>query len=287
MQAFLYGCTDAMRARIVPELRYSQDVFEDELRTAAADHVEAWLDLGCGHRMLPEWRREQEASLLSRCGFVVGIDYDLEALARHRSIRHRCRGDAGALPFRDAAFDLVTANMVVEHLSDPATQFAEIARVLRPGGVFLFHTPNARSYIIRGARLLPDALKRLLARLLEGRVAADVFPTHYRANTPEAIERAARQAGLAVRQVRTVLTSPVFGVVPPIAFLELLLLRGLARPAWARYRPTLICALQRTPVEAPAPGDRSVALPAEVRGVPSLTASLATPAPRRAVTPLT
>ncbi len=278
MQAFLYRCTDALRARIVPELRYSQDEFEDALRAAATPAVRSWLDLGCGHRMLSEWRAREEDALLGRCPFVVGIDYDLASLARHRSIRHRCRADAGALPFADAAFDLVTANMVVEHLSDPATQFAEIARVLRPGGVFLFHTPNARSYIIRVARLLPDALKRLLARVLENRASADVFPTHYRANTPEAIARAAQQAGLAIGGVRTVLTSPVFSVVPPLALFELLFLRLLTRPGWAHLRPTLICALRRVPVAVDA-DDRAggVALPADARGVPTVAG--AAPAP--------
>ena len=44
-------------------------------------------------------------------------------------------GDAGALPLRDAAVDLVTASQSLEESSDPARVFAEIARVLRPGGV--------------------------------------------------------------------------------------------------------------------------------------------------------
>ncbi|GMU40863.1 MAG: hypothetical protein AMXMBFR23_17290 [Chloroflexota bacterium] len=44
-------------------------------------------------------------------------------------------GDATALPFADGSVDLVTASQSLEEASDPAAVFAEIARVLRPGGV--------------------------------------------------------------------------------------------------------------------------------------------------------
>jgi SAM-dependent methyltransferase len=48
---------------------------------------------------------------------------------------HVRRMDATRLEFPDAAFDLVYSFNVFEHLPDPAATFAEIARVLRPGGV--------------------------------------------------------------------------------------------------------------------------------------------------------
>ncbi|WP_280490527.1 class I SAM-dependent methyltransferase, partial [Nocardia farcinica] len=48
-------------------------------------------------------------------------------------------GDAHALDFPDAAFDTVTASLVFCSLRDPARALAEVHRVLRPGGVFLFH----------------------------------------------------------------------------------------------------------------------------------------------------
>ena len=43
---------------------------------------------------------------------------------------------AEALPFPDSSFDAVTAYSFIDHLDDPAIVLAEIARVLRPGGIF-------------------------------------------------------------------------------------------------------------------------------------------------------
>jgi SAM-dependent methyltransferase len=73
----------------------------------------------------------------------------------------------------------VSANTVVEHLKQPAAVFREFARVLAPGGQFLLHTPNAYSYFVLVARLLPDAL----IRRLDGRPPEDISrhttgPTH-------------------------------------------------------------------------------------------------------------
>lgn len=241
----LFRARDRLQRWIVPELRYSQSSYEDCLRQLTSG-VNAWLDVGCGHRLLPEWRGEAEADIVRDVPLIVGMDFDLAALRAHRSIAIVLRADVAALPFGDHAFDLVTANMVVEHLARPADQFREISRVLKPGGIFLFHTPNLHSYVIQVARLLPDAVKTMLARLLEGRVAADVFPTFYRANTDAAIRSAAASAGLDVEEIRFTLSSPVFGRVAPLAALELLFLRQLSRRRVLHpFRQTLICVLRR------------------------------------------
>jgi SAM-dependent methyltransferase len=56
------------------------------------------------------------------------------------------RVDAGGeLPFPDAHFDAVLAVEVVEHLEAHARFFQQITRVLRPGGAFVFTTPNILS----------------------------------------------------------------------------------------------------------------------------------------------
>ena len=50
--------------------------------------------------------------------------------------------NTGGLPYPDASFDLITCTEVIEHLEHFRAALREIARVLRPGGVFVVSTPN-------------------------------------------------------------------------------------------------------------------------------------------------
>ena len=236
---------------LVPGLKHSQDMYEAELNRLVAPGMD-WLDLGCGHHLLPLWRERQEREMIARCRSVVGIDYDLPSLKKHRSMKLLVRGDISSLPFPDASFDLVTANMVVEHLADPEPQFREIARVLRPGGHFIFHTPHAKGYLTRITRLVPETLKGPLIRVLDGRASEDVFPTHYLANTQDTVAPIAERAGLGVVKVRLVATQAVSSVVLPLAVVELLWIRLLLARPLRELRPNLIAVLAK-PATAPSP----------------------------------
>ena len=46
------------------------------------------------------------------------------------------------LPFRDAAFDLVVMNQVIEHVNDQESILAEALRVVKPGGAIYIACPN-------------------------------------------------------------------------------------------------------------------------------------------------
>src|SRR5438132_245254 len=166
----LYKVYGKIQRLIVPSLKFCHQVYEEVLDTNVYEGIR-WLDLGCGHQLLPSWRFQQETRLIGRAAMAVGIDADWHSLERHRSIRARVRGNIAALPFQKHSFDLITANMVVEHLDRPAQQFAEINRILRPGGLFIFHTPNALGYSTVLGRLLPERAKLFLIRVLEGRPA--------------------------------------------------------------------------------------------------------------------
>jgi SAM-dependent methyltransferase len=52
------------------------------------------------------------------------------------------QGDATNLPFADATFDRVVTSEVLEHIQDDVTAIAELARVLRPGGVLAVTVPS-------------------------------------------------------------------------------------------------------------------------------------------------
>ena len=147
------------------------------------------LDLGCGRGGVME-------RLHPRAGFVAGLDPDLRSLQEHRTpALARSSGLAETLPYADSTFDLVCCSWVLEHLADPALVFAEVARVLAPGGHFVFLTPNRRHPLLTLNQALRWSQGRLVGRFYD-RAEADTFPAFYRANRPAQIKHLARDAGL-------------------------------------------------------------------------------------------
>ncbi|HYM65869.1 MAG TPA: methyltransferase domain-containing protein [Patescibacteria group bacterium] len=156
------------------------------------------LDLGCGRGGVVElfWRDVELAA---------GLDPDVPSLSEHRAPGMPViRGVGERLPFVDRSFDVIVCLWVLEHLKEPLATFAEVRRVLRPGGHFIFLTPNLRHPLVAANRL-GKALPRLQSRLVPrvyGRSGQDTFPVQYRANTPRAIRDLARAAGLDVVELR-------------------------------------------------------------------------------------
>lgn len=229
---------------ITPGLEYSQSIYEDVLN----EHCESplkWLDLGCGHHLLPPWRAQREKTLIDRAGLMVGIDYDHLSLTKHKTINNRVRGDITELPFPDNTFDLITSNMVFEHLDDPEKQLKEVARVLSKGGKLIFHTPNSLGYATCLARMIPGIIKDKVVRILQGRAEEDVFPAYYRINRPSQIRRIAAASGLKVSSIRMICSSAHFVIIPPIVFFELLWIRLLMSKVGRPLRPNIIAILEK------------------------------------------
>ncbi|HKQ62870.1 MAG TPA: ubiquinone/menaquinone biosynthesis methyltransferase [Candidatus Polarisedimenticolaceae bacterium] len=142
---------------------------------------------------------------------VVGCDFSSEMLRRARTKLDRASGlssrcalveaDALALPFAEAAFDAVTVAFGVRNLADMGAGFAEMRRVLRPGGrmfVLEFSRPEAGMW----CRLYRWYLARVLPRLGDG-IAGRRGPYGYLARTiaafpdPPALAGAIRDSGFA------------------------------------------------------------------------------------------
>ena len=98
------------------------------------------LDVGCGAGFLANHLAEQGHR-------VTGLDASASSLEvagrfdKTKSVRYMT-GDAYALPFADASFDVVCQMDFLEHVDDPARAVSEASRVLKPGGLYFFHTFN-------------------------------------------------------------------------------------------------------------------------------------------------
>jgi SAM-dependent methyltransferase len=167
-------------------IRSPIDVFVDRLAIRARGR---WLDAGCGRRSLPEWRSEELHRVLGGGVAFFGCDADLLALKERRDPGAACGATLEQLPFRDAIFDFVSANMVFEHLVEPQTTVRELARVTRPGGRILVHTVNGLHYLSWMARLTPYRFHQWIVERVECRMGKDVYPTRYRANTVGRLRR--------------------------------------------------------------------------------------------------
>ena len=97
------------------------------------------LDVGCG----PGTITADLARLVGPSGRVLGVDTSAKVLelaadtARDAGVTNVefAVGDIHALGIEDAAFDVVHAHQVLQHLADPVSALKEMGRVARPGGV--------------------------------------------------------------------------------------------------------------------------------------------------------
>ena len=110
---------------------------------------------------------------------AVVTDYDAQVLPTTRAYLRResgarvvlARADAKRLPFDDGTFDLVLVTYALHHVMGYRAALAEIARVLRPGGVLLAADPVRPSFLPgRRSSAPPDGLpsERELRALLAG-----------------------------------------------------------------------------------------------------------------------
>src|SRR5699024_8703099 len=127
--------------------RHPLDVAQAAVTGALARHHGARvLEAGCGarsHLAYPGGTR------------VVGVDLLRSQLRRNTSTPHLVQGDVTALPVAAASADLVVCWDVLEHLPAPERAFAEIARVLRPGGLAVLALPHILSLKGLATRFTP------------------------------------------------------------------------------------------------------------------------------------
>ena len=228
-----------------PGLKNSQFAYRESL-TKLVNSDSEWLDLGCGHQFFPDWMPNSlriQQDLVNASGSVTGVDaFDQRP---HSCGIRKIIANIEELPFSDSSFSLVTANMVVEHVENPERLLQEVYRVLKPGGVFLFHTPNAQYFEVVVAHLLPSRLVKRIAGLLDGRHSDDIFPTFYRMNTDLDIRNISARSRLDVTSLRHVECTAQGVMLGPFVILELMIIRALRLRALEKFRSDLVVLLRK------------------------------------------
>jgi SAM-dependent methyltransferase len=124
---------------------------------------------------------------------LIALDYAAYAMRAVRENARRAKrdvdlalGDARALPFADASFDVVLSGGLLEHFRDPRPLLAETARVLASGGRVVVDVPQTfHLYTVMKQALI--AMNRWFAG----------WETQF---TPGELERLIRETGLSVRR---------------------------------------------------------------------------------------
>ncbi|MCA9255556.1 MAG: hypothetical protein KDA33_07950, partial [Phycisphaerales bacterium] len=83
---------------------------------------------------------------------------------------------------------------------------------------------------IAAARLMPHGLRQIANRVASGTAHEDTFPAYYRANTTQALKRAAHDAGFTVDELRYMPHHPHYLMFSTIAYRAGILLERVIRP---------------------------------------------------------
>ena len=122
------------------------------------------LDIGCGAGILTNALAQKGHTVhgidLSEPSLKIASKYDTTGTVSYQ------KANAYSLPYPDQTFDVVCAMDVLEHVEEPNRLIKEASRVLKPGGLFFFHTFNRNplSYllIIKGVDwCVPNAPKNM------------------------------------------------------------------------------------------------------------------------------
>ena len=137
-----YANADRLQARISIHERYSRNKqpFGDWIVSHYALQAgERVLELGCGTGSMWQGMTLPEGCHVTLTDFSAGMLETAKANTPHLAADYAV-ADAQAIPYPDAAFDVVIANMMLYHVPDIAQALREICRVLKPGGRFFAAT---------------------------------------------------------------------------------------------------------------------------------------------------
>lgn len=158
-----------------PDYRFSwqisTEIIEDQLNPEVY-----WLNVGA--------RDNNRMKYHPQAALGLGLDIESKGEIYTDSNNFFCLGSAYDIPAKDNVFDFVASRFLFEHLEKPISAFSEIARVLKPGGIFLLETTNKNNPLLLIARLIPFSIKKFIIKRLFKDNPSGTYKTYYRLNTP-------------------------------------------------------------------------------------------------------
>ncbi len=168
-------------------------------RLLKGKHFTSAVDVGGGYGRLCPLIKEFADSVTLAEPSQQQLDIAKEFLKGKEGITTKL-AQADTLPFDDVSIDLITVVRVIHHLPDPTREFAEIARVLKPGGYLLIEFANYANFknrlrhIAKGKRLPREPVD---ITTVKGDIA---FVNH----NPHTVRKQLAHVGLQVEKVLSV-----------------------------------------------------------------------------------
>lgn len=168
-------------------------------RLLRGKHFERIVDVGGGYGRICPILKEHASRVTLAEPSKQQLNIGKEYLKGHDGI-DMVLAQADELPFKDASIDLITVVRVIHHLPDPTAEFAEIARVLKPGGYLFIEFANYANFKNRLKHIAK--LKRMPREPVDIRTKeADIpFVNH----NPNTVKKQLAHVGLQVEKVLSV-----------------------------------------------------------------------------------
>lgn len=155
------------------------------------------LDIGCGRGIARSF--DLVRALRPHIDDLWGVEPDPDVAPQDGLFDHVQTALLEDADLPDNHFDIAYAFMVMEHVADPSAFMQALSRCLKPGGVFIFATPNAKHYFTRIAKLCNTLrIDEHVLRLAKGKEHVDEYhyPVVYKFNDEHSIAYHAQKADM-------------------------------------------------------------------------------------------
>lgn len=207
------------------------------------------LDIGCGRGIGRQLQPQQEIHEAADEFWGIEPDTSVQPVdGLFDNFQHALLEDA-ELP--ENSFDLAYSSMVMEHVADPDAFLGALHRCLKPGGVYMFVTPNAMSITPRAIKFCHDChIDEFVLRLLKGSQQVDEYhyPVQFKFNTPRSINGHAERQGFQPPDYCFIEGNGVRSYFPgPMRLAYHLLLAKRKLIKTPRRLATMICRFKKSP----------------------------------------